>query len=511
MNRVWPRDRADAILAITALAVILAVRWRALAGSVYAVDDYLWLPIEFDYALLAPFNNSQGRFLIPVIAEILHALGANLHRAQTTGVVVLAVAQVTTALMICRLWRIASNSLSALLLVIFVCLFPYQVEFFLWRGYAAFFGIAFAVSMAGVLMAQPGRANAVAAVALLLSGLLIYQSGFLLAATAVVIATGLDAQRALICGVSFDARPHGRRGLMLAAALAIYVPGVFVVFAVADIHDPLGRISTANLDFAVIRQRAVTVFEVLVHHDRIVPPFLRFVNFFFVLAAVVGVLTWLARRGASARGTAAIALIAVAAAPLISVAFSIVLPSFSYREYGTIAVAWGGGLIMAMTGAPVWVRAPLAMLSAIAILGFVGINDEVIGEAERVTQRERALVGRMARRVELLDREGQVTRLAIVGIDPAPQAGLRFVTSPADAFGGYVPVRQRNVIEPSVAFNTGDIYALPVVNELSGRQFAQSLAPLDAAARCRSSPSWPAAHSIHIDNDTAIICLTPRP
>lgn len=502
LGRVFTRREWLAFAA--AVAVLMVAKLRAFGGWIHAPDDLIWLPVPFSYELLHGIALPRGHLLQPAVAEVFLTLGFNVHRAPTFGAIALVLAQASAATLACRLWGLMERPVAAAVVVAFACLFPYQVDIYVSRGMAPFSALGLILPMAGLALIDGRTPRAVLATALIAAGLMLDQVGY---AQALVVALGAIAFDGLRQPPAAAWRGHGARFGALFAALAIYVMAIAIVFRAVGL--PGGDL-TAMLDVArwpAAYNRAVMIVATLAEDRRLLAPL---VCAALVAVALVLILSTLLSARRLGIGRSVLTLIALAMTFVAALSYAAIAGSISFGDVSAIGLAWGAVTAMAILLSPPWLARGVAVAAGAACLGFIGVNNEILGNIDRMHHREAAIANRIVQRVEELDVDGRVRYLVVVGRDDGPIWELRTIAGRGSApRNGHYDL---GVGTSVLAHGFGEAYPVALINEYTGRHFNQTLPAgliFNGRAYCRRARPWPAPDSIAIEDDVAFVCLTP--
>jgi hypothetical protein len=204
-------------------------------------------------------------------------------------------------------------------------------------------------------------------------------------------------------------------------------------------------------------------------------------------------LSW--RRLVTQAGVAAL----MAAACVWTLGLWLVLDRFwpALRTLSHVSVLWAGILVIAYRAAGVVLRRLLLLLVVLIVVSFIGADNRILADQQRVNRRDAALANRIVARLEGLPGFPQVEDAVLVG-------------------GEYqyaVRVRSQDLDMNISAF--GAAWAkTPLLREVSGYAFGQprdEAVKTQARAYCESAAPWPAEESVTILDRVAIVCLAgPR-
>ena len=429
-----------------------------------------------------------------------NALGAPVARVpgpwNAVALVLLALA--TTWLL--RLWELdraqdrAGRGLAVLCGLMALCA-PYFAELWSFRIAPIYYALALAPGAAALVLARERT----------------FRGGLLLLPAALVAAGLLTYQLALpalacaLCGAGLLAvlRTPEDPGAALrpfAPPLATLVAGYGLASVIGGAVRRLAGLAPdprgALVPLAGIPARAVEVLRLLkpliVHHPAFATPAQRWLLVPLAAAAGLGAL-W---PGVRARRPLAcvLAVLLLKAAFLSALLAAAPLQAWSTTPRVLVAMGLFWALALAAAwGLPACARPALLLLGAACALGFSLVTVRLGNELLAVNAWDRALLIRVAARLESLPGFDAVETLVVTGAPDQP-AGIT-----------------RHGDQGRSAFSTPWSPA-PFFGEVLGRDTRQPEAAetAAAAARCAAAPRWPAPGSALIDGRAAVLCFADR-
>ena len=497
VNRALPLEVLAPVLAITLIAKLGAF----LPG--YAVDDYSLaagdsrVPFE---ALLA-----QGRFGQAVLLEILARIGLLPHYTRFFFVALAMLVTAICATLVVRLWRVDSPRV-AVAGAALIAIHPFTTEIFTFRTALGIHAIAFLLLIPLLVPRQwtwRALSAATLAFALVLS---IYQIvlQYLLMVVIVGLAIEIASEMRREPGSRFRL-PFRDRFLALAgislAGTALYLvinAALLRFYHVTMIRR--GRLLEPGAVVTRLHDVWTTLRYRYLEPNPMTGATMRTLLLALLAAAVLGlVLKW--RRQPLARTLPRLA--AVFTLLILGALWTITLPAIVEffwpvpRSMAHVAILWGGVLVIACSAWGVRMQRALGVLAALILLGFIGTDNRILADQQRLNLRDLALANRLVARLEATPGFTPAAEVAIVGLQYAYP--LPLATSDLDMNSSAFGANWSN---------------LAILREVSGYNLQDPGATRTAAAadRCRAVAPWPASSAVTVENGLVIICFnTPPP
>jgi len=460
----------------------------------------LWAwPSNFGFDALKVIAFREGRFFGPVVAEIFRDLGSNASLTFTLSALVLMACQAATGLLVCRLWAINDDWRLSAIATSFLVLHPYQADLASWRVAQFTGGLPF-VMMFWALLACTRSAKALGiSVVVIVLALGIHQIPLEMAAAALVLQVPLALARG-----TFDRQEWiGRLGA-LTMGLVLYVVLANLVIAFTNHEGSIGRdkiILLSNPALVIARSRELL--SMMAARDPLAGWLTR-----VLLAATAGLCVGqiiLAKTTVLKRIVMAASLvISIVVAFLCAISLTVIPEAWVpvFRNMLSVGVIWAAIATMAFALSGDMVRRVVIAAIIPILLGFVGSNNTVLSDQQRVNRRDLSMMNRIAVDIDALANVSTVNRLLFIGTNNTPLNGI---ATAADLSNGWH------------AYGTSlSVFAVPwpgyltqLYNELTGLRFgygATNQEQVWAQESCRGR-HWPEKGSVLGNGSLAVVCL----
>ena len=496
-KEIWKLSKSEQIVALMAFALSLMARGLALLPA-YAIDDY-----SFVVADAKPAQMAQGRLGAVLLREILHRLDALPPSSGLLGNIVLTLVLVWVGILVCRIWRIESLPVLSGLVVLFICLHPYQAEVFTFRGAGLMLAVALGLAFYGISTCFHSRRAQIAAVLLIAAALLTYQVA--LNYLAMVLFFSLVLYLARLYGpgepVTADSIQFGRvlRSQLLTFALAVACSALVMLAIPMLFGVPLQQ-RTALLNVSGFGTRAVLALKQLRTMFSLDEPVLPVATKWLLALTPLAALAVAAIRSPAGALKELFSrrslpfVLAIAGGLPASLGVVLVLQEWwpMPRVCAHVSVFWAGMFALVFLAVPPLSRRLMLVLSGFIVLSFIGTNNHIFLDQLRVNLRDRTKANRIISRLEALP-------------DFTPVSG---VIVSGGQWGYYSPVR---TVQGDM--NISALYAewskLSLLNEVSGYnlQPAPPAVVEKAKGYCLTAPKWPSPQAVVRLDSFAVVCL----
>jgi hypothetical protein len=482
-----------AVLGVTVLAKAAALLpgfalddWQTITGATTGLGDVLrkarwghWLMLKAAHLLQTQFGDA---------------------RILWVGAAILAYAAFGWAVV--RFWGCEERNWLTVLAAAIIANHPYTAEIFTFRvGLPPAGAVAALLTLLLHLAARPSGGIWAGAITIVLAVscypiALHYALMVALVGAAVVLGRALIAPRA---DPALLLRPALRPVLRLSLFIAV---GTVVYCLVMAVVGRLLHVSSSYFTFlpaADLPDRFILAVRRLgstfLGANPLVPAVVRAMlgaTVLLLLAGAARARPWRTGRLALALGFLSL----LGAALMWSLGIPLALGSFLWlppRSMAHIGIFWAGCCLLAVElNAKPWVTRTVTVLSAVTVLSFIGVNQQVFEDQRRLNARDLAMANRIVGRLEVLP-----------GFDK---------TMPVAFVGGQWPGR-------AVATFWGDLNVsaygawwsqVPLLNEVSGlalRRQQDAERKVAADNYCAAVEPWPAVEAVTVRDGMAIVCL----
>jgi hypothetical protein len=481
--------------------VALAAGALAKGGAflpIYSIDDFQFLLNEplFDRMV------SDGRPGQAAIMSLFSALGFKSLDAPllSTTLGLVAFALLGTGLV--RHWGIPTRGWLPLAVACLIAVHPYSTEIFTFRMALGTYSIAIVLLALLLLHRRWSRRGILGGALSFALALSIYQSVIHFAVMAALMATAirLGRLRRGAGGRSFPRLGHRHYGFIASVVLGTGIYLVAAVGAAAVSGRPTSP-RTQLLSPVNVGPRLEAAAEVLRYRlwqaDPLVAVAVKRLLLALLAAALVSIAVRSRPWGDRRRLAAAVAVVILLACGVAwTLGLSWVLAEFwpVPRTLSHIALLWSAALAIAMVGAPPAARRLLAGVAGLALLAFVGTDNRILSEQQRINRRDAATAIRIVARFETLPNLDKVARLAFVG-----------------SLSGYSHAMGTHDMDLNLSAFAAAWSPVPLVLETSGYSWIPIKGPkgrAPAVEYCRGVAPWPGPQSVAVQGDLAIVCLS---
>jgi hypothetical protein len=404
------------------------------------------------------------------------------------------------------MWRIEHLPVLSGLVVLFICLHPYQAELFTFRGAVWMLAVALGLAFYGISTCFHSRRAQIGAVLLVAAALLTYQVALNYLATALFFSLVLYVAHLYGPGepVTADSMRFGSvlRTQLLTFALAV-VCAALVTFAIPILFSvPLGQRATL-LKVSEFGTRAVLALKQLrimfTLSEAVLPIATKWLLALTPLAALA-LAAFRSPAGALKELFSRRSLpFVLAIAGGLPAALGVVLVLQEWwpvpRVCAHVGIFWAGMFALVFLAVPPPSRRLMLVLSGFIVLSFIGTNNHIFQDQLRVNLRDIAKANRIISRLEALPDFTPTTGVVVVG----GQWGYR---SPIYTVQG----------DMNISALFAEWSKLPLLNEVSGYNLQRAPAAVveKAISYCLTAPKWPAAEAVIRLDSFAVVCQESR-
>jgi hypothetical protein len=177
-------------------------------------------------------------------------------------------------------------------------------------------------------------------------------------------------------------------------------------------------------------------------------------------------------------------------------------PQFRVTNLLSIEIIWAaiGAMTFSISGQRL--QRTVAVAVVLILLGFVGSNNEVLSDQQRVNRRDISMMTRIATDIASLDNEASVQRILFIGTNTSSLARIDTAADFSDGWHTYGTTL-------SVFAVWWPAYLVQLYNEVTGSQMAFATTPdqLAWAEQSCAGRRWPARGSVLGHGDLAVVCL----
>jgi hypothetical protein len=488
-KEIWKLSRSEQLIALVALALSFIARGLALLPG-YAIDDYGTLIAD-----PTPLYLSQGRIGAAVLREILRRLDAVPPTSGQLGNIALTVTLVWVGILICRIWSVEHMPMLSGLVVLFLCLHPYQAEIFTFRVAGLTLAVALALAFYGLSTCALSRRTLIVAVLAIAAALVTYQvvvnylAMVLLFNIVFYFARGRDDDQNEAGRVLRDQLVTFTLALLCFALATLAIP--FVLRLPLTQRTAMMTLSQAPVREALLWKQLGVMF---IHSEAILPVATKYLLILTPIATLAISAIQNPRTLQTIRLRSVLAfLLAVLLGVPGSLGVVLILQEWwpVPRVCEHIGIFWAGIFVLVYRIVPTLSRRVMLLLSGVILFSFLGSNNHIFLDQNRVNRRDQANANRMVARLEALPGFSPTEAVAIIG-----------------GFWGYpspIPTAEGDM-------NISALYAewskLYVLNEVSGYNLKP--APPDAVekakAYCVAAQKWPAPESVAKLDSVSVVC-----
>jgi hypothetical protein len=497
---IWKLTKSEQIVALMALAASLVARGLALLPA-YAIDDYMYLVADDRWHSVGAAL-AAGRPGAVLLREMLRRLDALPPSSGLLGSIVLTLMLVWVGILVCRMWRIERFPVLSGLVVLFICLHPYQAEVFTFR--VAVFTLAAALGLAfyGISTCFHSRRAQIAAVLLVAAALLTYQVVLNYLTMVLLFSMVFHVARLYGLGgpVTADSMRFGRvlRTQMLTFALAVACAALVTLAIPILFRVRLGH-GTALLNVTEFGTRAGLALKQLrvmfALGEPVMPITTKWLLALTPLAALALAAFRSPARAIKELFTRRSLPFVLAIAGGLPAALGVVLVLRVWwpvpRVCAHVGVFWAGMFALVFLSVPPLSRRLMLVLSGFIVLSFIGTNNHIFQDQVRVNLRDIAKANRIVSRLEAMPDFSQIAGVLLVG-------GQWTFYSPLKTVQG----------DMNISALFAEWSKISLLNEVSGYnlQPAPPAVVEKAKAYCLTAPKWPSAQAVTRLDSFAVFC-----
>ncbi|UVK46802.1 glucosyltransferase domain-containing protein [Mesorhizobium sp. AR07] len=485
---------------LIALVLVAFARAQAAFDFTYAVDDYR--QIIDGLSSLSGALIGQGRFGTYWLSEVFGLVGFDPVRSPIISIVASVILSAWIGNAVLRLWTYDLPDLIRALLIVIIAAHPYTSEILTFRGIAIYHILAFALSVAAILIAGPGLWRILRSSLLFAVGLTLYQIPINYISVFLCFDLALRAIRHFIKSEDVPAsytlwdRTFYARILTFFVGFALYMV-LLKVSTYGYGTDPRG----VMIGLGDIPSRVLLGLNLLYGHfvtggvygNNLLPKAILAIPLLFVVAALVELVGRASdMRGAIIAGVVVVAAPVVAGFAMLGAPLLFTLLFLPPRILTQIGLVWAGVAVVALTVRVVIPRHVFSASLGLVVFSFIAANNQIFVDQARVATRDHNLAIRLMARLEGLPNFSVMKTIAVVGY-PA-YSGTSIPT-------GIPTFNDSNWIYPwAIA---------PMITELTGIpvKYAKPEGQTAAVEYCRSHQRWPAQDAATIQGELAIVCL----
>lgn len=483
----------------------------------YSIDDYYLLQIQPRVRIMI----QQGRFGQALLVGLLRALRLDPGYSYVFFVVVAFATWAFLALAVVRWWGLRRRGWLPVAAGCLIAIHPFTTEIFTFRTALGTSTLALTLFSLLLLPRRWPPRQIAAGTALFALTLSIYQVVLHFALMILLLGGACGIARYLAIGAklgwsrrwaglcTFD-RIRRHRQTALATCIALGTGVYFLASRAVLAFYGFPAISrTQFIPVAGVGRRLAEIKTLLQARlllpDPLLSPLAQQLSLLLLVMAVGGLLArkaaWVPRRSALLTW-AAVGLIA--AGLIWSAGLILVLEEFwpTARVMSHIGVFWAGVLAVAWTVSGRWRRAALAGAATLVILSFIGSDNRILDDQQRLNQRDAMTANRIVARLESLPRFREIETVVVKG------GSWRFPQPIATADH-----------DMNISAFGAEWAKVQLLNEISGYRWKWGPDELQAMpgkaetrlaeAYCRGVEPWPGPQSVAIQDRLAIVCLGP--
>ncbi|MGA9624182.1 MAG: malectin domain-containing carbohydrate-binding protein [Bryobacteraceae bacterium] len=485
-KEIWKLSKSEQIVALVALAVSLVARGLALLPAC-AIDDYGFLVADDVRTELA-----QGRLGSVLFREVLRRLDALPPASGLVGSIALTLMLVWVGILVCRMWRIERLPVLSGLVVLFICVHPYQAEIFTFRVGLFTCAVALGLAFYGIGTCFHSKRAQIAAVLLVAAALLTYQVVLNYLAMALLFSLVFYLARLYGPGepVTADSERFGRelRSQVLTLALAVACAALVTLAVPLLFRLPLSQ-RTTLLKVSEFGTRAMLARKQLgimfALNEAVLPIATKWLLALTPLAALAlaafrspaGAL-----KGLFSRRSLPF-LLAIAGGLLAALGVVLVLQEWwpVPRVCSQVSIFWAGMFALVFLAVSPRSRRLMLVLSGFIVLSFIGTNNHIFQDQVRLNLRDMAKANRIISRLEALP-------------DFTPTEGVVLVGGQL----GYLSPLKTVQGDMNISALFAEWSKLPLLNEVSGYNLQRAPPAVVEKARgyCLTAPKWPSTQAV---------------
>ena len=507
-------SRRDLALFSIGLAFALVAKGVALFPLGRSVDSYpklvaMSVDVENAAGVFSEFVG-QGRLGQWALNELLAVLGIVGPGGNTLYVFLALCCFAAAGVLLCRLWRLDDDLPAAACLVGLFVIHPYHAEIFTFREATLCVGLAVLLATAGLTLAERKPSRWITGTVLLAVSLSLYQVAINYAAIALAFLCLFELSRAGIRPLlAWPPAGEASRALQavvpraLAMATAVVVYFVIYKLSTLAVDSVLVDSRSGILPLSHVPERLQAVLSTLCHVFLEPEPLMPLASKLLIGVIAAVALAALAERSWQQGGVARYLQLGIIGALLIAALFGIpgvLVPLTAWdpldRTLAAVSVVVAGVFGIALAQARVRTRPYVLAVAGVLLLSFAGVNNMALSEQLRLNDRDVETATRMIARLESDAGFPAVKKLAVVGRQR--EYPLRYYTMKR------APGADMNVSALHRPWSKTNL-----LREVSGYRFDEP-SPEDlvrAREHCHGVQPWPAAGSVAVLGDMAVICL----
>jgi hypothetical protein len=487
-------------LFLLALALCFVARGSSIVSATFNVDDLWAWPGQYDFNSVGFIAFREGRFVGPFIAGLFSLLGINPARTFELSAIALMVCQSAAAVLTCRIWKIGDDWRLSAAAISLLVLHPYQADLSTWKiaqfpGCLPFVAVLWALSIA-----NDNRAKWIASVVVIVLSLGIQQIPLEMASAILLFAVPIALARGKL-----DVWAWTMRVLALAAGTILYVVVAKLVVAYTAHAESLGRDEIILLsDPKLVIARSKELLLLFSTHDPLTGWLTRLLLVFLSAVAIIG--TVIRDQRSTKHGVlVAVSLSAAAIGAYVCAVSLTVVPSAwlpVFRNMMSVEVIWAAIAVMALAVSVGRVQLVVTVSVCFIALGFIGSNNQILSDQQRVNRRDVLMASRIAGDIGHLDNYGKIHRVFFVGTTSKTLHGIE---TAADLSTGW---HQYGTTLSAFAVPWPG-YVVQLYNEVTGRNMGYQATSEEQewAYKSCSKHDWPRPGSVFSQSDLAVVCL----
>jgi hypothetical protein len=494
------------LLAANVLALVVLAKGAALLPG-YSFDDYSILS-RGSGTLATKIRFGRGGW--GVLAELLTALGADAHFAPMPFVVLMLLSWAALGVLLVRHWGLGRRGWAPVAVGVMAATHPYTTEILTFRGALGSAATSLALFTLLLIPRRWSGRHLLMGSALFALAMSIYQVALHFALMTVLggAAVWLARWRGRRAPPGKEPRQaswlrfihHRQVGLLVCTVAGTLTYVVVSAVLLVALHRSAAP-RTELLAPSELPERASIVAQQLAvrlaGHDAMLPLFTKSLLLLLVICAIVE-LVRRARPWRRPRGLAVVAgvLLLLSLATVWTLGVELVTKEFwpAPRIMSHTGVLWAALLAIAYACSRVVGRRLLPLLVVPVVISFIGVDNHILGDQQRLNARDTAKAIRIVEQLESEPGFGQLRELTVVGGSYAYSVPLATID------------HDMNISAFAAQWAKDGI-----LREVSGYDFRPATAAQVeiAKAYCAKVQPWPAEQGIEIVDSLGIVCLAP--
>lgn len=486
-----------------ALVLVAVARAQVAFDFTYAADDYR--------AIVAGFGSvsgalvKEGRFGTYLLSKVFEAVGFDPVRAPFITVLASIFLAVWSANAVLRLWSHDVPRTLRVMLLVIIAAHPYTTEILGFRNIAIYHLLAFALAVAAIVISRLNFWGLLVSSVMFAMSLTMYQVPLSYVSIVICFDVALRAIRhftqgeAVPTAYSLRDRSFYARMVTVAVGFSLYFVGLKITTHGVPPHPfsvPISlsqvpeRLRTYGLDLLYGHFVSGTAYA----RPLVTRPIL-FIPLLLVATAVIELVVC-ARDRSQSLLAAAVALVApvLAGFAMLGIPLFFTVLWLPPRVLATIGLVWAGVAIIAISVRRLIPQQVFVVLLGLVTFSFIAQNNQIFIDQARVATRDHNLAIRVLSKLEEQPNFSDMKAIASVG--------RRLDT------GAPMPTATHGFNDSNWEYQW---VIAPMLTELSGYPMRPAYQPEidEAEAYCKEHGHWPAAESVVIRGELAIICLPP--